>query len=89
MAPATHFTSLGFPGLGVFSTAAAVAAANSTKNTNFTYGNAYNPYHTVPTPENNPYLTPNYCQPNYNNFASFRYKAQTVQPPPTHGYSAI
>lgn len=89
IAPATHFTPLGFTGLGVFSTAAAVAAANSSKNSNFGYGNSYNPYHAVPSAENNPYLTSNYCQPNYNNFASFRYKAQAVQPPPTHGYSAI
>lgn len=86
--PATHY-SLGFTSLGVLSTAAAVAAANSTKNSNFNYGNAYNPYHAVNPAENNLYLASNYCQPNYNNFASFRYKAQTVQPPPTHGYSAI
>lgn len=89
IAPATHFPSLGFTSLGVFSTAAAVAAVNSSKSSNFNYGNTYNPYHGVPGSENNPYLTTNYCQPNYNNFASFRYKTQTVQPPPTHGYSAI
>lgn len=88
IAPATHY-SLGFTSLGVFSTAAAVAAANSTKNTNFNYANTYNPYHGVSPTENNPYLASNYCQPNYNNFTSFRYKAQAVQPPPTHGFSAI
>ena len=88
IAPATHY-SLGFTSLGVFSTAAAVAAANSTKNTNFNYANTYNPYHGVTPAENNPYLASNYCQPNYNNFTSFRYKAQAVQPPPTHGFSAI
>ncbi|XP_031625816.1 retinal homeobox protein Rx-A-like [Contarinia nasturtii] len=87
--PATHY-SLGFTSLGVFSTAAAMAAANSSKNSNFNYGNAYNPYHAVgPADTNNPYLANNYCQPNYNNFASFRYKPQTVQPPPSHGYSTI
>lgn len=86
--PATHY-SLGFTSLGVFSTAAAVAAANSSKNANFNYANSYNPYHGVPPTENNPYLSSNYCQPNYNNFASFRYKTQSVQPPPTHGYSTI
>lgn len=86
--PATHY-SLGFTSLGVFSTAAAVAAANSTKTSNFNYGNTYNPYHAVNPAENNPYLATNYCQSNYNNFAPFRYKAQAVQPPPTHGYSAI
>lgn len=86
IAPATHY-SLGFTSLGVFSTAAAVAAANSNKPSSFNYTNSYNPY--VGPAENNPYLTSNYCQPNYNNFASFRYKAQAVQPPPTHGYSAI
>lgn len=89
IAPASHY-SLGFTSLGVFSTAAAVAAAaNSTKTTNFNYGNSYNPYHAVAPAENNPYLSGNYCQPNYNNFTSFRYKAQNIQPPPTHGYSAI
>lgn len=70
IAPATHY-SLGFTSLGVFSTAAAVAAANSTKNTNFTYGNSYNPYHGVNPNENNPYLATNYCQPNYNNFINY------------------
>lgn len=89
IAPATHFPTLGFTSLGVFSTAAAVAAANSTKTSNFNYGNAYNPYHSVPSAENNPYFSSNYCQTNYNNFASYRYKSQAVQPPPTHGYSAI
>lgn len=87
--PPPHFTSLGFTSLGVFSTAAAVAAANSTKTPNFNYGNSYNPYHTVPAAEN-PYLAAsNYCQSNYNNFASFRYKPQTVQPSSAHGYPTI
>lgn len=85
--PPPHFTSLGFTSLGVFSTAAAVAAANSTKTPNFNYGNSYNPYHSVSSAEN-PYLG-NYCQTNYNNFPSFRYKPQTVQPSAAHGYPSI
>lgn len=82
--------SLGFTSLGVFSTAAAVAAANSTKNSNFTYGNSYNPY-AVAQAENNPcsYLPTNYCSSNYNNFSALRYKAQSVQTPSSHGYSSI
>lgn len=74
--------SLGFTSLGVFSTPA--------KNPNLSYGNSYNPY-SVSHSENShcSYLQPNFCSPNYNNFASLRYKSQTVQPPPTHGYSTI
>lgn len=81
---AAHY-SLGFTSLGVFSTAAGVA----TKPPNLNYGNSYNPY--APPPESNPcaYLSSNYCTPNYNNFASLRYKTQAVQPPSTHGYSAM
>lgn len=81
---AAHY-SLGFTSLGVFSTAAAV----TTKNPNLGYANSYNPYHGVSHAEPNPcsYLPSNYCSPNYNNFASLRYKAQGA--PPTHGYSTI
>lgn len=73
---ATHY-SLGFTSLGVF----------SAKNSNFNYGNSYNPY-TMATAENPPYLSANYCTSNYNNFPSLRYKSQSAQQSP-HGYSAI
>lgn len=86
--PASY--SLGFTSLGVFSTAAAVAAVNSSQNANFNYGKSYNPYG-VTANDTNPcsYLSSNYCPSNYNNFSALRYKPQSVQAPPTHGYSAI
>lgn len=86
--PASY--SLGFTSLGVFSTAAAVAAVNSSQNANFNYGKSYNPYG-VASNDSGPcsYLPSNYCPPNYNNFAALRYKPQSVQAPSSHGYSAI
>lgn len=82
--------SLGFTSLGVFSTAAAVAAVNSSQNGNFNYAKSYNPYG-VATNENSPcsYLPSSYCPPNYNNFSALRYKPQSVQAQSAHGYSTI
>lgn len=86
--PASY--SLGFTSLGVFSTAAAVAAVNSGQNPSFNYGKTYSPYG-VTANESNPcsYLPSNYCSPNYNQFSALRYKPQSIQTPSGHGYSAI